>query len=144
VKDTTGLTLWLDVDEGEQLTMSSAIVDAFIEEAKIYAMPYVDAPMQAASSVTYPVKSNVLELINDSPNIVNRAKLRLETQNRERLENYLREMEDDQREAIRQKEREIKNSKKQDDKERELIEMNQSTIYEEDLINDSFGEGANE
>lgn len=145
VKDVAGMTIWVHMDEGELLTMSSAIVDAYIEEAKIYALPYVDGSMQIGSEMTYPVKKNVLELIKDSPNLVNIAKLNLENQNRQRLESGLKEMGKEQREAVRQKEQEYKNSKSQDDKERALIEMNQSTIYEdEEIVNGSIGEGADE
>lgn len=124
VKDVVGLTLWVDMNEGEQLTMSSAIVDAFVEEAKIYAMPYVDGPMQAASQVTYPVKSNVLELINESPNIVNRATLNLERQNRQRLENELNKTSKEERMKLREGQSKNDNAREQDDAERELNEMN--------------------
>lgn len=89
IKNVLGVTLWINIEEGEILTMSSAIVDAYIQGAKIYAMPYVDKNMQDASEMTYPVKENVKELIQESPNIVNIAKLNLEQQNRERLDSNM-------------------------------------------------------
>lgn len=92
VTDLLGLTVWMNVSEGEILTMSSAIVDAYVEGAKIYAMPYVDEHMQDSSSMTYPVKTNVKELIQSSPNVVNVAKLNLEKQNRARMESALKQM----------------------------------------------------
>lgn len=101
VKTVEGLTAWFNVDEGEILTMSSAIVDAYIEKAKIYAMPYVDSHMQNASQMTYPVKTNVRELIEKSPNIVNRAKLNLEQQNRARVEMNLQAVDQSQKEQVR-------------------------------------------
>jgi len=146
VKDTQGLTLWMNMDEGEILSMSSAIVDAFIEEAKIYAMPYVDGPMQIGSEMTYPVKKNVLQLIQDSPNIINIAKLNLEKQNRERLDSGLKEMDAEMREKLRQRQAESDNERKQDDQERELNALNQldQQPTEEALVGDPFEEGANE
>ncbi|MEK5071638.1 hypothetical protein [Sporosarcina sp. FSL K6-1508] len=141
VKDTLGLTLWANLDEGELLTMSSAIVDAFIEEAKIYALPYVDGPMQPASQMTYPVKKNVMELITDSPNLVNIAKLNLEKQNRDRLEASLVEMNQEQRQKLRQREAESDTQRKQNDQERELNAMNQYLEPEQaDLIEEQFKE----
>lgn len=145
VKDTVGLTVWFDIDEGEQLTMSSAIVDAFVEEAKIYAMPYVDGPMQVGSQVTYPVKDNVLAVIQDSPNIVNRAKLNLEAQNRARLDNSLAETDDKERTKLRQKESQYESERKRADLERErtLNALNQfdKDTMEDELLNEPAQEG---
>ncbi|MEK5149131.1 MULTISPECIES: SAF domain-containing protein [unclassified Psychrobacillus] len=101
VKEVAGLTVWMDNDEAEILSMSSAIVDAYIEGAKIYALPYVDGEMQIGSQITYPVKQNVLSLIQSSPNIVNIAKLNLEKQNRANLEMGLEAMEEEERQKLR-------------------------------------------
>lgn len=101
VKDVVGTTVWFDIDEGELLTMSSAIVDAYLEQGtKIYAVNYVDDQMQPKASMTYPVKDNVKELISSSPNIVERAKLNLEKQNRARLEQNLTDMGIDQKATV--------------------------------------------
>ena len=91
----------MDNDEAEILSMSSATVDAYIEGAKIYALPYVDGEMQIGSQITYPVKQNVLSLIQSSPNIVNIAKLNLEKQNRANLEMGLEAMEEEERQKLR-------------------------------------------
>lgn len=101
VKDLSGLTVWFDVDEGEILTMSSAVVDAYVEQAKIYAMPYVDKHFQESSEMTYPVKENVKQLIKESPNIVNIAKLNLTAQNRARVEANLQAMSSDEVSKLR-------------------------------------------
>lgn len=141
VMDVSGVTLWLENDEGEILSMSSAMVDAFLNEGKLYALPYVDGEMQHASEITYPVNKAVLDLINRSPNIVNTAKLNLEKQNRASLENNLRELDAQQAEKVRQKESEYDAVKKQEDQERALIEANESTIYDSEIVNDDIGGG---
>ncbi|HCG4536036.1 hypothetical protein LG296_19580 (plasmid) [Ureibacillus chungkukjangi] len=122
VKNVAGLTLWLDVDEGEILTMSSAMVDAYLEKAKIYAMPYVDEHMQGASEMTYPVKANVKELIESSPNIVNRAKLNLTDQNRARVEANLNSMDAGDAETVRSGEQNTQSAVEADKQERSVEE----------------------
>lgn len=114
VKDLQGVTMHLNVGEGELLTLSSAVVDAYIEGAKIYAIPYVDEHMQDESITTYPVKTNVKELIKESPNVVNIAKHYLEQQNRGRLEQNLRDLSVEQRSKVSSGEEDI-NSKVQAD-----------------------------
>ncbi len=138
VMDVSGVTLWLDVDEAEILSMSSALVDAYIEEGKLYAIRYVDGEMQTASEITYPVNNAVLDLIRVSPNIVNIAKLNLEKQNRAALETNMRELEKTEREKVRQKEAEYNSVKSQQDKEKALIEANQSTIYDAEIVNEDM------
>lgn len=132
VKEVTGLTMWMNMNEGEQLTMSSAIVDAFVEEAKIYAMPYVDGPMQRESTITYPVKTNVLDLIKNSPNIVNIAKLNLENQNRQRLESGLQAVDDEDRQKLRSGQSQSDSKREQHDADRELNATN--NINQENLV----------
>lgn len=142
VKEVNGLTMWVNMNEGEQLTMSSAIVDAFVEEAKIYAMPYVDGPMQDASMLTYPVKSNVLELIKSSPNIVNIAQLNLEKQNRQRLDAGLNAIDDETRQKLRQGQSQSDSKREQDDAERELNATNQFDQPNQDDLIGETNEGA--
>lgn len=100
ITDLSGVTMWTTVNEGEILTISSAIVDAYLQGAKIYAMQYEDEHMQEKSKVTYPVKKNVKQLIEESPNVVNVAELNLEQQNRERLDEALSKLSEDDRQAI--------------------------------------------
>ena len=140
VKDVQGVTLWLENDEAEILSMGSAMVDAFLQEGKLYAIRYVDGEMQEKSEITYPVNAHVLDLIRSSPNIVNIAKLNLEKQNRAALENNLRELDQEQAKRVREKENEYDTIKAQEDKERKLIEMNQSTVYDAEVVNDNIGE----
>ncbi|MDD1505220.1 hypothetical protein PVA17_21090 [Lysinibacillus sp. CNPSo 3705] len=121
VKDVQGVTMWVDVDEGEIMTMSSAIVDAYVSGAKIYAMPYVDEHMQQNSEMTYPVKLNVKELIQKDPNIVNIAKLNLEQQNRARVEENLKVMDEMTRDKVKTGDEATKNAVNKD-KERRSAE----------------------
>ena len=68
-------TIWINLSEDEILTMSNAIVEAYkISGAKLYATRYVDAGNQAKAAPTYPVSREVLELINNDPNVVEVAK----------------------------------------------------------------------
>lgn len=99
-KNILGVTTWIDIDEGEILTMSSAIVDAYLEGARIYALKYVDEHMQKISQMNYPVKANVATLISEDPNIVNRAKLNLEMQNRERLDEALENLTQEEKDSV--------------------------------------------
>lgn len=122
VKDVAGVTMWVDVDEGEIMTMSSAIVDAYVEKAKIYAMPYVDEHMQEDAQMTYPVKLNVKELIQKDPNIVNIAKLNLEQQNRARVEENLKVMDEITREKMKSGEEATKSAVTQDQERRSAEE----------------------
>lgn len=92
VKDLIGGILWVEMDEEEILTMSSALVDAYLEQATIYALSYVDPYMQEEAIVTYPVSSRVLDLIKADPNIVHVARTVLEKRHREILEKDLKEM----------------------------------------------------
>lgn len=100
ITDLSGVTMWTTVDEGEILTISSAIVDAYVQGAKIYAIQYVDEHMQENSQMTYPVKNNVKQLIKESPNVVNVAKLNLEQQNRNRLDDALSKLSEEDRQAM--------------------------------------------
>lgn len=122
VKEVAGLTMWMDNDEAEILSMSSAIVDAYIEGAKIYALPYVDGEMQIGSQITYPVKQNVLSLIQSSPNIVNIAKLNLEKQNRANLEAGLDAMAEEERQKLRAGE--ATNKAAVEEEQRQIDELN--------------------
>lgn len=68
-------TIWINMTEDEILTMSNAIVEAYkISGSKLYATKYVDAGNQPKATPTFPVSREVLELINNDPNIVENAK----------------------------------------------------------------------
>lgn len=146
VKEVAGLTLWMDNDEAEILSMSSAIVDAYIEGAKIYALPYVDGYMQIGSEITYPVKANVLSLIQSSPNIVNIAKLNLEKQNRANLETGLDAMAEEERQKLRAGE--ATNKAAVEEEQRQIDELNAlnqfNQVPEETTTEETTTEGGNE
>ncbi|ADC52216.1 SAF domain protein (plasmid) [Alkalihalophilus pseudofirmus OF4] len=117
VKELNEDVVWYEMNEQELLTISSAIVDAYLENAIIYALAYVEPYVQDESVVTYPVKDNVLELIETSPNIVDRARNELEARNRQKLENQLEELESSEREKYQresEKEQEARANRQQE------------------------------
>lgn len=66
-------SVWLYVTEEELLRVSSAVVDAYLNDGcEIYAVAYVSEDQKQAV-VTYPVNEVVAELMEDDPNIVKRA-----------------------------------------------------------------------
>lgn len=70
IKQTNSDTIWIEVSEDEILTMSNAIVEAYIMEGSLlYATIYADAGMQETSIPTYIPSQNVISLINANPNI---------------------------------------------------------------------------
>lgn len=68
-------TINIKMSEEEILTMSNAIVEAYIMKgSEIYASKYTDPGNQEKSTPTYPVSRNTMDLINSNPNIVETAK----------------------------------------------------------------------
>lgn len=82
----------MTLDEQELLSLSSAIVDAYLHEASIYALLYVEPGIQTQSIPTYPANSAVLQLMKKDPNIVRKAELELAASARARLEGELTAM----------------------------------------------------
>ena len=67
--------IWINMAEEEILAMNNAIYEAYtMNGAKLYATRYVDAGIQAKATPTYPVKREVLELINSDPNVLEVAR----------------------------------------------------------------------
>ncbi|MFD1736226.1 hypothetical protein ACFSCX_06565 [Bacillus salitolerans] len=97
VKDLNEDVVHVEMKESEILTMSSAIVDAYLENAIIYALAYVDPYIQEPSIVTYPLKENVLQLITSSPNIINVAESELRSRGRSILEGNLQAMSEEEK-----------------------------------------------
>ncbi|MGY3386801.1 hypothetical protein ACVWZB_004755 [Paenibacillus polymyxa] len=97
VSDLTGNIITFQMNEQDILLMSSAIVDAYINDATIYALSYVDPYMQSEAIVTYPPKESVKNLIKSDPNIVQRATEQLESRKRTVLEMNLRSMTPEER-----------------------------------------------
>lgn len=80
VKQTSSDSIWINVTEDEILTMSNAIVEAYIMTgSELYATTYVEAGSQEKSTPTYPVSYEVLKLIESDPNIVTTARNELYT-----------------------------------------------------------------
>lgn len=84
VQSINGDTIGLNLSEDEILTMSSAIIEAYIMKASnIYAIQYVEPGNQQQATPTYAVNNSVLALMNSDANIEATAKAAL----RERYSN---------------------------------------------------------
>ncbi|HHT97953.1 MAG TPA: hypothetical protein GXZ90_08690 [Clostridiales bacterium] len=80
--------LWLNAQE--QLTISSAIVDCYLNEGtKLYTSKYIEPNIQSASITTYSPSLETMSLINSNPNIINIAKEGLSEKIRIELESRL-------------------------------------------------------
>lgn len=79
-------TVTMTLNESEILSLSSAIVDAYLHKASIYALLYVEPSLQAKAIPTYPANEAVLKLIKQDPNIVGRAEHALSNSARTGLE----------------------------------------------------------
>lgn len=67
-------TIWVNLSEEEILHMSCAIIDAYqIRGAKIYATKYTEAGMQEAATPTYPASESALAVLQNDPNILEKA-----------------------------------------------------------------------
>lgn len=79
-------SLWLQVTEEEILRLSSAAVDAFLNEGcSIYAVQYV-SEVQEAAAINYPVNEMVGKLIKLDTNIIEYAENTLQSNLRKDLE----------------------------------------------------------
>ena len=75
VIDVLDTTIWIKVSEQEILTLSNAIVEAYMMTgAKLTVNLFVEPGMQKAATPTYAVSAEVYKLIQSDPNIVQRAK----------------------------------------------------------------------
>ena len=97
-------TFSIELTEDEILTLSNAIVEAYMMEgSKLYVTRYVDAGMQEAASTTYIPNADVQSLINSDPNIVEEAKTAMRNQaynyggNRNNINDELGKMDEDER-----------------------------------------------
>ena len=67
-------TIWINMSEGEILHMSCAIIDAYkVNGSKLYVTKYVEAGMQEAAVPTYPANKTTVTLLENNPNILERA-----------------------------------------------------------------------
>ncbi len=68
-------TISIELSEDEINMISNAIVDAFkVNGAKLYVNKYTEPGLQSASTPTYPVSQEVMQLINENPNILEEAR----------------------------------------------------------------------
>ncbi len=88
-------TIWINLSEDEILHMSCAIIEAYqLKGAKIYATKYTEAGMQEAATPTYPINGSTSALLQNNPNILEKAmnelKARYSNTNASELrENYI-------------------------------------------------------
>lgn len=83
-------TIWLWLEEKEILTLSSAIVDAYLHTGtKLYTVSYVAPSIQDKPINNYPVNRDVLQIIKSNPNIVAEARQGLSEEMRILLEERL-------------------------------------------------------
>lgn len=84
--------MWTTLSEQEILLLSSAMVDAYLNHASLYALTYVEPQLQQKAIPTYPPNQEVLALIQSNPNIVREAEKRLEASVRTALDRDLAKM----------------------------------------------------
>lgn len=73
-------TVKLTLSEGDLLTLSSAIVEAYqIEGSKLYAIKYAEAGTQKAATETYVPTAKIKAQIENDPNIVDKAMVELKS-----------------------------------------------------------------
>lgn len=94
VRELSGTIVWYEMNEPEILMASSAIIDAYLQGARLYALTYVDAGMQEAAIANYPSNPKVLDLMEKDPNILEEAKTALARQLRTTLDQNLSAMSD--------------------------------------------------
>lgn len=100
VQDYSGTTVWFNVSESEMLLMSSAIVDAYLQGAKLSAVTYVDPYMQGKAIPNYPANVKVIDLIQSNPNVVETAKNTLRKVARNALEKNLSQISEEDKMKI--------------------------------------------
>ncbi|WP_411347960.1 SAF domain-containing protein [Paenibacillus sp. WLX2291] len=92
VQDLSGTNVWYNINESELLVMSSAIVDAYLQGAKLYAISYADPYMQDKAIPNYPANTDVINLIQSDPNVLEKATLQLSKAARTTLDESLSRM----------------------------------------------------
>ncbi|MDN8593246.1 SAF domain-containing protein [Paenibacillus sp. 11B] len=103
VEDLIDGTVWYHMNEKEILNISGAIVDAYIQDATIYALSYVEPGIQEKAITTYPANKAVQDLIDSDPNIVQKATTELERRNRIKLEEAMNAMTPEQKQEYKNK-----------------------------------------
>lgn len=90
VQELSGTVVWLELNEMDILQTSSAIIDAYLQGARLYALPYIEPGLQDAAVVNYPANQKVLNLMAVDPNLLETAKTELARTLRQTLEGNLK------------------------------------------------------
>ncbi|MCD9023470.1 SAF domain-containing protein [Cohnella silvisoli] len=94
VKELFGTVVWLELNEVDILQTSSAIIDAYLQGARLYALPYIEPGLQDAAIVNYPANQKVLNLMAVDPNLLETAKTELARALRQTLDGNLKAVSD--------------------------------------------------
>lgn len=90
VRQLAGNVVWLELSELDLLQTSSAIIDAYLQGARLYALPYIEPGLQEAAIVNYPANLKVLDLMEIDPNLLEKAKTELTRSLRQTLDANLK------------------------------------------------------
>lgn len=90
VQELSGTVVWLELNEMDILQTSSAIIDAYLQGARLYALPYIEPGLQDAAVVNYPANQKVLDLMAADPNLLEKAKTELARALRQTLDGNLK------------------------------------------------------
>ncbi|MFF3924046.1 SAF domain-containing protein [Paenibacillus lactis] len=91
-RELSGTVIWLEMNELDILQTSSAIIDAYLQGARLYALPYIEPGLQEAALVNYPANPKVLDLMEHDPNLLEKATTELARQLRATLDDNLKAM----------------------------------------------------
>jgi hypothetical protein len=91
-RELSGTVIWLEMNELDILRTSSAIIDAYLQGARLYALPYIEPGLQEAAVVNYPANPKVLDLMAHDPNLLEKATTELARQLRLKLDDNLKAM----------------------------------------------------
>ncbi|WP_214629704.1 SAF domain-containing protein [Paenibacillus agaridevorans] len=90
VQELSGTVVWLELNEMDILQTSSAIIDAYLQGARLYALPYIEPGLQDAAVVNYPANQKVLDLMTVDPNLLETAQIELARKLRQTLDGNLK------------------------------------------------------
>lgn len=91
---------YFTVSEEERGLLQSALVDAYTNQAELYAIQYVEPQIQPKAVVTYMPNLDVIQVLRANPNIVSQAKLGLYEELRRRLDSRLKKIPEGDRQRI--------------------------------------------
>lgn len=91
-RELSGTVIWLEMNELDILQTSSAIIDAYLQGARLYALPYIEPGLQEAAVVNYPANPKVLDLMEHDPNLLEKATTELSRKLRATLDDNLKAM----------------------------------------------------